>query len=103
MLLTGLCLVVLSMGARWWALPEAGPTSFVPSPDASQDGPSLQRARAKLGPPPSGGQWHSGIWAGGGNARTKRVNAFGTWRGTPSDAATQYPERTTWQAIHDSH
>jgi glycosyl hydrolase family 26 len=115
LLLAGLCLVVLSMGARWWALSKAGPTSvvtptsvvpttsLVPSPDAREDGPSLQRARAKLGPPPSGGKWRSGIWAGGGTARTKRVNAFGAWRGVPSDAVTQYPESTTWQAIHDSH
>ena len=102
MLVTGLCLVALSMGARLWALPEQGPTSFVPIPEARPEGPSLHRARAMLGPPPSGGQWHSGIWAGGGIARTQRVRAFGTWRGTPSDAVTQYPERTTWQAIHDS-
>ena len=53
--------------------------------------------------PPSGGAWHSGIWAGGDTARTTRVKAFGSWRGTPTDAATQYPEVTTWQTIHDSH
>ena len=100
-LLAGLCLVALSMGARWWALPEAGSTGLAPIPDPNA--PSLQRARAVLGPPPSGGQWHSGIWAGGGIARTKRVNAFGVWRGTPADAAIQYPERMTWQTIHDSH
>jgi hypothetical protein len=103
MVLAGLCLVALSMGARWWALPEVGPTSLVPIRDVGPDEPSLQRARAKLGPPTSGGQWHSGIWAGGGVAQTKRVKAFGTWRGAPSDAATQYPERSTWQSIHDSH
>ena len=78
MLLAGLCLVALSMGARWWVLPEAGPTVIGPRPDASPGGPSLQRARAVLGPPPSGGPWHSGIWAGGGTARTTRVDAFGT-------------------------
>ena len=99
MLLAGLCLVALSMGARWWALPEAGSTGLAPDPNA----PSQQRARAVLGPPPSSGRWHSGIWAGGDIARTKRVQAFGTWRGTPTDAATMYPETRTWQAIHDSH
>ena len=31
------------------------------------------------------------------------MDAFGRWRGTPTDAVTQYPERTTWQTIHDSH
>ena len=103
MVVAGLCLVALSMGARWWALPEAGPTVILPSPDAGPGGPSLQRARAVLGPPPSGGAWHSGIWAGGDTARTTRVKAFGSWRGTPTDAATQYPEVKTWQAIHDSH
>ena len=101
MLLAGLCLVALSMGARWWALPEAGSTGLAPIPDPNA--PSMQRARAVLGPPPSGGQWHSGIWAGGDTARTKRVQAFGTWRGTAVDAATMYPEATTWQTIHDSH
>jgi hypothetical protein len=100
-LLAGLCLAVLSMAARWWALPEAGSTGRLTIPDPNA--PSLQRARTVLGPPPSGGQWHSGIWAGGDIARTKRVQAFGTWRGTATDAATMYPESTTWQTIHDSH
>jgi hypothetical protein len=97
----GLCLIALSMAARWWALPEAGSTGLVPVP--RPDAPSLQRARALLGPSPSGEPWHSGIWAGGGTAQTKRVQAFGRWRGTATDAATMYPESTTWQTIHDSH
>jgi hypothetical protein len=111
MLLAGLCLVLLSIAAIWAVLPEAGTTGLAPMPTtpvapvtpADPDAPSLQRARALLGPPPSGGRWHSGIWAGGDIARTSRVKAFGTWRGTATDAAIQYPERTTWQAIHDSH
>jgi hypothetical protein len=99
--MAGLCLVALSMAARWWALPEAGSTGLGPAPPP--DAPSLQRARALLGPPPSGGQWWSGIWAGGDTAQTTRVKAFGTWRGRATDAATMYPESTTWQTIHDSH
>src|SRR5215210_5386626 len=101
MVLAGLCLVVLSMVARWSVLPEAGSAGVKPVLDPNQ--PSLYRARAILGPPPSGGHWHSGIWAGGDTAQTARVEAFGTWRGTATDAATLYPETTTWQTIHDSH
>ena len=99
--LAGLLLVVLSMAARWSVLPEAGSARLKPVGDP--DTPSLQRARAILGPPRSGGQWHSGIWAGGDVARAERVEAFGRWRGTATDAATMYPETTTWQTIHDSH
>jgi hypothetical protein len=100
MLLAGLCLVALSMVAHLSVLPQPGSAGLrtVPDPNA----PSLQRARSVLGPPPSGGRWHSGIWAGGGMARTRRVNAFGAWRGTAADAVTQYPERTTWQTFYDS-
>ena len=103
MFMLGLCLLALGVGARWWALPQPDSTRPVPIPESGAEAPSLQRTRAVLGPPPSGGRWHSGIWAGGGIAQTQRVNAFGTWRGTPTDAATQYPERMTWQAIHDSY
>lgn len=102
MLMVGLSMFALSAGARWWALPQPGSASTMTSPASGADAPSLQRTRAVLGPPPSGGRWHSGIWAAGGMAQTERVNAFGTWRGTPVDAATQYPERMTWQALHDS-
>jgi hypothetical protein len=101
MVLAGLCLVVLSMIARWSVLPEAGSAGLQRAADPGA--PSLQRARAVLGPPPSGGQWHSGIWAGGGTARTSRVEAFGRWRGTVADAATMYPADTSWQSMHDSH
>lgn len=102
LLLAGLCLVVLSLAARWSVVPGAGSTGpvLVPPDPAT---PSLHQVRAALGPPPSGGQWHSGVWAGGDIARTERVEAFGTWRGTAADAATMYPSVATWQTIHDSH
>jgi Glycosyl hydrolase family 26 len=61
------------------------------------------RARKLLGTPPSGGPWFSGAWAGGDDASTKRVVAFGSWRGTPTDAATVYTEIDTWQEIYDSN
>lgn len=61
------------------------------------------RARKLLGTPPSGGQWFSGAWAGGDHASTKRVVAFGSWRDTPTDAATVYTEIGTWQAVYDSN
>jgi hypothetical protein len=101
MVLAGLGLVALSMVARWSVLPEAGSAGLEAVPTANTH--SLQRARAILGPPRSGGSWHSGIWAGGDVARASRVEAFGRWRGTTTDAATMYPETTTWQTIHDSH
>ena len=110
MLLAGLCLVALSLAANGWCCLRLAdrPGAHADQPVAqlhrrTRTRPSLQRARALLGPPPSGGRWHSGIWAGGDIARTNRVKAFGTWRETPVDAAIQYPERMTWQAIHDSH
>jgi hypothetical protein len=79
--------------------PQQPPTSqsaeVPPTPDL--------RARKLLGTPPSGGQWFSGAWAGGDHASTKRVVAFGSWRDTPTDAATVYTEIGTWQAIYDSN
>ena len=102
LIMIGFCLFALSIGARWWVLPRPDPVSPMPVPKSGADAPSLQRTRALLGPPPSGGRWHSGIWASGGMAQTTRVVAFGAWRGTPTDAATQYPERMTWQALYDS-
>ncbi len=60
------------------------------------------RARKLLGTPPSGGRWFSGAWAAGEDASTKRVAAFGSWRGTPADAATVYTETDTWQEIYES-
>jgi len=70
-------------------------TEVRPTPDL--------RARKLLGAPPSGGPWYSGAWAGGDDASTKRVVAFGSWRDTPTDAATVYTEIGTWQAIYDSN
>lgn len=64
--------------------------------------PSEERARQSLGQAASGGSWFSGAWAAGQPASTARVNAFGDWRGTPVDAATVYPDTSTWQTIHDS-
>ncbi len=101
MVLAALGLVVLSMVGRWSVLPEAGSLGLARVPDPATS--SLDRVRATLGPPRSGGQWHSGIWAGGDTARTSRVESFGRWRGTATDAATMYPESRTWQSIHDSH
>jgi hypothetical protein len=78
------------------------PAPSVSVPPVNNGGPSLERARHLLGTSPSHGDWFSGIWAGGGTAGTDRVKAFGAWRGTRVDAATMYPEATSWQTIHDS-
>ena len=56
-LMIGLCLFAMSIGARWWALPQPDSTGTVPIPESGADAPSLQRTRAVLGPPPSGGRW----------------------------------------------
>jgi hypothetical protein len=64
--------------------------------------PSEERAREKLGTPPSRQNWFSGAWVAGDLASTMRINGFGDWRGTPVDAATVYPDTSSWQAIHDS-
>ena len=80
----------------------SGPSTTIRLPPTNTGRPSLERARRVLGPPPSGGTWFSGIWAGGGPASTARVEAFGAWRGTPVDSATLYPQAHTWQDIHDS-
>jgi hypothetical protein len=79
------------------------PQQPVPSQSAEvRPAPDL-RARKLLGTPPSGGPWFSGAWAGGDHASTKRVVAFGSWRDTPTDAATVYTETGTWQEIYDSN
>lgn len=75
-------------------------TQTLPPPPSGR--PSLERARLVLGPPPSGGAWHSGAWAGGGPASARRTQAFGQWRGTVADAATLYPQTDTWDDIHGS-
>jgi hypothetical protein len=90
-----------------------GRSAFVSSQEAPQQPAASQsaevrpvpdlRARKLLGRPPSGGQWFSGAWAGGDDASTKRVGAFGSWRDTPTDAATVYTETGTWQEIYDSN
>lgn len=64
--------------------------------------PSEERARQLLGEPPSKQPWFSGAWAAGTTASTSRLDGFGVWRGTPVDAATVYPDTSTWQSIHDS-
>jgi hypothetical protein len=76
--------------------------TFTP-PTTEPSWPADLRARKLLGKPPSGGRWFSGAWAGGDDASTQRVVAFGDWRGTPMDAATIYPETGTWQEIYDSN
>jgi Glycosyl hydrolase family 26 len=90
-----------------------GRSAYVSFPEAPQEPATSQsaevrpapdlRARRLIGTPPSGGQWFSGAWAGGDHATTKRVVAFGSWRGTPTDAATVYTEIDTWQEIYDSN
>lgn len=55
-----------------------------------------------LGSPRSGGAWHSGVWPGGGVVSAERADAFGAWRGTPTDAGVTFPATRTWQQIHDS-
>jgi hypothetical protein len=72
-------------------------------PTTESSRPADLPARKSLGTPPSRGRWFSGAWAGGGDASTQRVVAFGSWRGTPMDAATAYPEMDTWQELHDSN
>jgi glycosyl hydrolase family 26 len=79
-----------------------GPSTTVRLPPTNTGRPSLERARAVLGTPPSKGTWFSGIWAGGAPASTDRVQSFGAWRGTVVDSATLYPQAYTWQDIHDS-
>ncbi|WP_168583041.1 glycoside hydrolase family 26 protein [Gephyromycinifex aptenodytis] len=59
------------------------------------------QARRYLGASASRNAWHSGAWTGG-HLDAKRATRWGTWRGTPSDVATTYPERQTWRKISNS-
>jgi Glycosyl hydrolase family 26 len=79
------------------------PQELATSQSAEVHPPLDLRARKLLGTPPSGGQWFSGAWAAGAPASTKRIVAFGSWRDTPTDAATVYTEIDTWQEIYDSN
>ncbi|MDO5711929.1 MAG: glycosyl hydrolase, partial [Micrococcales bacterium] len=46
-------------------------------------------------------RWFSGAWTGG-YMSGARAEAFGRWRGTPLDAVTTYPDKSTWSSIRDS-
>lgn len=87
---------VLVVGCGTIPLPE----QEVPPPIGGQ--PGLQRARSLLGEPRSGGAWNSGVWPGGSTISGERADAFGKWRGTPTDAGITFPATKTWQQIHDS-
>ncbi len=54
-----------------------------------------------LGTKRSSTRWFSGAWTGG-YMSGARAEAFGRWRGTPLDAVTTYPEKTSWASIRDS-
>ncbi len=79
--------------------PESAASS---SPSASAPGtPPQSLALSMYGAPRSGLPWHSGFWTGG-TGGTGRINAAGTWRGTPMDFVTVYPAYETWSEIRDS-
>lgn len=94
------------MAAGLLALALFGCSPSVPAPPQEipppQPPPGLARARQLLGPARSGSAWHSGVWPGGDTITASRSEAFGTWRGAPTDAVLTYPEISTWQQIHDS-
>ncbi|SDS94672.1 glycoside hydrolase family 26 protein [Microlunatus soli] len=102
LLMAVIVLSVLVAGCGAAPAPDTRVPSDEPVPSLSGDGPGLQRARRLLGPPPSGGAWHSGVWPGGGTISAKRANAFGVWRGTPIDTGVTYPATDSWQQIQDS-
>lgn len=55
-----------------------------------------------LGSTRSGLPWHSGAWQGG-NFSGPAAEAWGTWRGRPSDLVTTYPDTSTgWEGIKNS-
>jgi len=51
-----------------------------------------------LGPSRSGLPWHSGAWTGG-RFDAAGANAFGTWRGRPSDIATTYVDPSSFASM----
>ncbi|WP_168582991.1 glycoside hydrolase family 26 protein [Gephyromycinifex aptenodytis] len=63
--------------------------------------PPGYQAKRYLGTSRSVHPWHSGAWTGGWMSDT-RATKWGTWRGTPSDAAMTFPEKRTWAAISNS-
>ncbi len=87
-----------------------------PSPDGSASpgsmsaSPSLARVLAAgvgsvgqrmYGTPRSGLPWLSGWWVGGDKTSSSMAEAQ-TWRGSPMDFATAYPEYSSWSAMADS-
>lgn len=97
-------LLTVSSLVTWKAIERQSPHALGPLPTfAAGTSPGRERALEVLGQPVSGGRWLSGIWAGGGTASASRVEAFGTWRGTPTDAATTYPATATWETLKGSN
>lgn len=58
-------------------------------------------AKRILGTSASSNSWYSGAWTGG-YLSGQRAADWGAWRGSPSDMATTYPERGSWNAIKNS-
>lgn len=63
--------------------------------------PRVPAATRILGKKRSTTRWFSGAWTGG-YMSGARAEAFGRWRGTPMDAVTTYPDKSTWNSIRDS-
>jgi hypothetical protein len=55
----------------------------------------------QMEPATSPATWPSGVWLGGAG-KTRKVNAFGRWRGTEVGAVTTYPAYATWREIQKS-
>ncbi len=83
----------------------AGPLAALAAPATAPAAPAAStRTTAKtriLGANRSKTRWFSGVWTGG-YMSGARAEAFGRWRGTPTDAVTTYPEYDTWATMLDS-
>jgi Glycosyl hydrolase family 26 len=69
--------------------------------DVTPELPPGDTPAATVGALPAGRTWLSGAWTGG-TIGAARIEAFGTWRGQPSDVVTTYPAYETWDQIADT-
>lgn len=89
-LTVGLVLALLALTGCSPAEPAPEPTWTPPPP-----------GRSTIGPTKSGLPWSTGIWLGG-EASTASVQTYQNWAGRPTDIATTYVARESFQTIAGS-
>jgi len=75
---------------------------LVASGCSSNAGEEKEEGTSRMETAVSPATWPSGVWLGGAG-KTRKVNAFGAWRGTEVGAVTAYPAYATWREMETSN